>query len=173
MIAEEKFKEVVRAYEEIMGTHDGSPPPSADAHAHAHRSDTAPEAPGAPSVRRAGSAPAQAQPVRAEPIRGTAGGSLFSSADCDMRVFTDTVALEDMVEDPDEDGFVLECRCSGLFVLLWDDAAAEQLESEGMAAVNCRLCSLWIWVSVGTTAPPDGPLDVLPRHVVSPAPVTV
>jgi len=139
---EERFKRVLRAYEEITACGDGPPLDE-----HASQGAEAPVFPGAASsMRRAGSTPTQAQ--HAEPARVPVRlcGGLFSSTNYDMRVFTDTVALEDMVEEPDEDGFVFECRCSGLFVLPWDEAAAEH--PDGLTAVNCRLCSLWIWIRV-------------------------
>jgi len=139
---EERFKRVLRAYEEISSCSGDGPPLDE----HASQGAEAPVFPGAASsVRRAGSTPTQAQ--HAEPARVPVPcGGLVSSTDYDMRVFTDTVALEDMVEEPDEDGFVFECRCSGLFVLPWDEAAAKH--PDGLTAVNCRLCSLWIWIRV-------------------------
>jgi hypothetical protein len=131
----ERFKRVQRAYEEITSA--GAEPAAQDPHQAASVSSTA---------RRAGSMAAQ-QPAgeegRRNPAKCSGGGGIISGEAFDMRVFTDSVGLEDMEEDPDEGGFTLTCRCGGTFLLPWKQAADHPGRR---AAVNCQLCSLWIWV---------------------------
>jgi hypothetical protein len=148
---EERFKRVLRAYEEITASHAN---PQA---ATAPPQDTA--ARPASGARRAGSMPS-APPTDPRDAQhasgqrqfgcGVAGRACVSEA-FDMRVFTDTVALEDMEEDANDEGLAYVCRCSGHFVLPWD-----QLEHAwGRAAVNCQLCSLWIWVVLNKNSAQD------------------
>lgn len=127
----ERFKRVQRAYEKIVS---GDAEPAAqDAYQTTSVSSTA---------RRAGSMPAQ-QDNSEEATAGRV--TCINSESYDMRVFTDSVGLEDMEEDLDEGGFVLKCRCGGSF-LLPSSLAAEHAGEH--AAVNCQLCSLWIWVRI-------------------------
>jgi hypothetical protein len=159
---EERFKRVLSAYEDIMRAPPGSP--GAAGPDGACGGPTAPS--GASTARRAGSMPAR--PSRsaprqdahaAPPAKGSGGGTggvgLYGSAsNTDVRVFTDTVRLEDMELDADEAAFTVQCRCSGRFVLPFDAAEG----ARGHTAINCQLCSLWIWVSFGS--PSDDPTQL-------------
>ena len=132
----ERFKRVQRAYEEITSA--GAEPAAQDPY-------QAASVPSTSTARRAGSMAAQ-QPAgeegRRNPAKCNGGGGIISGEAFDMRVFTDSVGLEDMEEDPDEGGFTLTCRCGGAFLLPW-----KQADHPGRrTAVNCQLCSLWIWV---------------------------
>lgn len=134
---EERFKRVLRAYEEITAARLRATPQAPGGSA--DEATTAP--PQDKTTRRAGSMPSEPHTDPHEFGPGVAGGACVGES-FDMRVFTDTVALEDMEEDMNDGGLAYVCRCSGLFVLTWD-----QLEhASGRAAVNCQLCSLWIWV---------------------------
>jgi hypothetical protein len=161
-VREERFKRVLSAYEDIMRAPPGSP--GAAGPDGACGGPTAPS--GASTARRAGSMPAR--PSRSAPRQdahaappakgsggGTAGVGLYGSAsNADVRVFTDTVRLEDMELDADEAAFTVQCRCSGRFVLPFDAAEG----ARGHTAINCQLCSLWIWVSCGS--PSDDPTQL-------------
>jgi hypothetical protein len=139
---EERFKRVLQAYEEISGANGDTQP---DSRSSCHADAAAPFAPGDRTARRAGSKPTKVTDNSPDCGRGSTRDSpsagRFSSSDFDMRVFTDTVALQDMVQEPDE--YVFECRCSGSFVLQMD---AVIKHPTGRVAINCQLCSLWIWV---------------------------
>jgi hypothetical protein len=131
----ERFKRVQRAYEEITAC---AGEPAADGACQAKSC--------ASTARRAGSAPEQPPVGAHDGAPQAAGQSVGIVGGCgayDMRVFTDSVELEDMHEDPDEAGFVLTCRCGGSFLLPRERVAEE---NNGGVAVNCQLCSLWIWV---------------------------
>jgi len=161
---EERFKRVLSAYEDIMCSRSGSP--GAAGPDGACGGPTAPS--GTSTARRAGSTPAR--PSRSAPWQdahaappakgsggGTAGAGLYGSAsNADVRVFTDTVRLEDMELDADEAAFAVQCRCSGRFVLPFDAAEG----ARGHTAVNCQLCSLWIWVSCGSFSDEDDPTQL-------------
>ena len=136
----ERFKRVLQAYEEITGAARAGPPPTADSPA-----SPSPFVPPASTARRAGSAPLQQHTTRPHARQGGPMGLVDS---CDMRVFTETVALEDMEEDVDEDAFAFDCRCSGRFILPWEGVVSARAEGRAEAAVNCQLCSLWILVTL-------------------------
>ena len=140
---EERFKRVQSAYEEITAVSGSSTQASADYAAAPHPSKSR-----ASKARRAGSAPEQQHSSEQDEVlkrerSGLPRGSV-NTDDCDMRVFTDTVAVESMREDSEEDCLVVDCRCSGRFVLPLD-TLPEPLA--GQIAVNCQLCSLSIWVT--------------------------
>lgn len=160
---EERFKRVLSAYEDIMRAPPGCP--GAAGPDGACGGPTSPS--GASTARRAGSTPARSsrsapqQNAHAAPPPkgsggGTAGAGLYCSAsNADVRVFTDTVRLEHMELDADEAAFTVQCRCSGRFVLPFDAAEG----ARGHTAVNCQLCSLWIWVSCGSLSDDPTQLD--------------
>ena len=61
---------------------------------------------------------------------------------CDMRVFTETVALEDMEEDVDEDAFAFDCRCSGRFILPWEGVVSARAEGRAEERTTAGLFDL-------------------------------
>ena len=145
---EERFKRVLQAYEEITEAN-GDTQPDSRSSRHADAA-AAPFAPGDRTARRAGSKPTKVTDNAPDGGRGftrdSPSAGRFSSSDFDMRVFTDTVALQDMVQEPD--GYAFECRCSGSFFLQMD---AVIKHPTGRVAINCQLCSLWIWVMLDKT----------------------
>ena len=161
---EECFKRVQSAYEEITsGLYSTAAGDSCtmghDSAGAAAAADFSSFVPGSGSMRRAGSAPEQKREA-GHGSQSTGGGSrdsraansagVFSSVEhVDIRVFTDTVSLEDMEFDLDEDSFVLECRCSGRYMLPSD--STQLTAHQARIAINCQLCSLWIWVLVSPT----------------------